>query len=592
MKLSARELLRRASIPYVENAPDGKYTTTCPQCGGPDLNVKIDKEAASWFCRDCECRSPEAQPGAGNGGAQPFESDPRVIPIRPAPAYMLPKFHARPEDVDQFVELCRADNGLPFARKALDWLTELRRRHRGEFECLLPRLQQVGVRTDELEQLLLDEPDVGLADFVAYMPMHKYIFKPDGETWPAASVNARIPPIPLVDASGQPVLDDKGKEKHLPASAWLDRNQPVEQITWAPGQPQLIADQLITQGGWRKRPGCTVFNLYIPPTLVPKAGNHKKWREHVRRVFSDDADHIERFLAHRVQKPQEKINHALVFGGEEGIGKDSALTPVRYAVGPWNFIDVNPQDVLGRFNGYVKSVILRVNEARDLGDFDRFAFHDHMKTYIAAPPEALRVNEKNLREYYVPNLCGVIITTNHKTDGIYLPADDRRHFVAWSPLKKEEFADDYWTDLHRYFADGGNAAVAAYLANLDLSAFDPKAPPPKTAAFWDIVDAHRAPEDAELADVLDRVSNPDAVTLKRVQAQAAGDFGVWLNDRKNRRQIPHRFEKCGYVPVRNAAATDGLWRINEERQVIYARAELSLRDRLAAASKLVNPENR
>jgi hypothetical protein len=26
----------------------------------------------------------------------------------------------------------------------------------------------------------------------------------------------------------------------------------------------------------------------------------------------------------------------------------------------------------------------------------------------------------------------VIITTNHKTDGIYLEPDDRRHYVAWS----------------------------------------------------------------------------------------------------------------------------------------------------------------
>jgi len=33
----------------------------------------------------------------------------------------------------------------------------------------------------------------------------------------------------------------------------------------------------------------------------------------------------------------------------------------------------------------------------------------------------------------------VIITTNHKTDGIYLPADDRRHMVAWSNLTKDDF---------------------------------------------------------------------------------------------------------------------------------------------------------
>ena len=88
--------------------------------------------------------------------------------------------------------------------------------------------------------------------------------------------------------------------------------------------------------------------------------------------------------------------------------------------------------LLGRFNGFLKSVILRVSEARDLGDVDRFAFYDHMKAYTAAPPDVLRVDEKNIREYSVLNVCGVIITTNHKTDGIYLPADDRRHFVAWS----------------------------------------------------------------------------------------------------------------------------------------------------------------
>jgi len=82
--------------------------------------------------------------------------------------------------------------------------------------------------------------------------------------------------------------------------------------------------------------------------------------------------------------------------------------------------------MLGRFNGFLKSVILRVNEARDLGEIDRFAFYDHMKAVTAAPPDVLRVDEKNLREYSVPNVCGVIITTNHKTDGIHLPADDRR----------------------------------------------------------------------------------------------------------------------------------------------------------------------
>lgn len=269
---------------------------------------------------------------------------------------------------------------------------------------------------------------------------------------------------------------------------------------------------------------------------------------------------------------------------------------MKRAVGPWNFSEVTPQHLLGRFNGFVRSTILRISEARDLGDVNRYAFYDHMKAYTAAPPDVLRVDEKNLREYSVLNCCGVIITTNHKADGIYLPADDRRHYVAWSDLRKENFADDYWTTLWGWYQNGGYGHVAAYLMSLDISKFDPKAPPPKTAAFWDIVDANQAPEDAELADVLDELRKlgektpPQAVTLQQVQNAATGDFETWIRDRRNRRQIPYRFEKCGYVPVRNDAADDGLWKIGKRRQVVYAHATLTLRDRLAAAKKLAEDE--
>jgi hypothetical protein len=211
-------------------------------------------------------------------------------------------------------------------------------------------------------------------------------------------------------------------------------------------------------------------------------------------------------------------NHAIVLGGSQGIGKDTLLEPVKQAIGPWNFVEASPQQMLGRFNGFLKSVILRVSEARDLGDVDRFKFYDHLKAYTAAPPDVLRVDEKHLREHSVLNVCGVIITTNHKTDGIYLPADDRRHFVAWSDLAKEDFTPAYWDDLWGWYAAGGNCHVAAYLAGLDLSAFNAKAPPPKTAAFWEIVDANRALEDAEIADTIDLLGNPPATTIDRIGA--------------------------------------------------------------------------
>ena len=64
-------------------------------------------------------------------------------------------------------------------------------------------------------------------------------------------------------------------------------------------------------------------------------------------------------------------------------------------------------------------------------------------------------------------------------------------------------------------------------------------------------------------------------------------FAAWLADRRNRRQTPHRFEQCGYSPVRNDFAKDGLWKIGDVRQVIYALAHRSLHDRLAAAKLVV-----
>jgi hypothetical protein len=435
---------------------------------------------------------------------------------------------------------------------------------------------------------------VTIDDFRAHMPTHTYIYMPTREPWPASSVNTKLPAMPVLDADGKPVLDAKGKPKLMPAAAWLDKHRSVEQMTWAPGMPMLVRDRLVREGGWVPRKKVVTLNLYQPPAIVPgDAAKAGPWLDHVHKVYPDEAERIITWNAHRLQKPQEKVNHALVFIGAQGIGKDTLLEPVKRAVGPWNFIEVSPQQMLGRFNGFAKSVILRVSEARDLGDVDRFQFYDHMKAYTAAPPDVLRVDEKNLREHSVLNCCGVIITSNHKQDGIYLPAEDRRHFVAWSELTKDHFPKNYWKNLYDFYADGGDRHVAAYLAELDISSFDPKAPPPKTPAFWDIVDANRAPEDAELADVLDSMGNPDATTLARIASEATGEFKAWITDRKNRRAIPHRLDKAGYSPVRNEAAiSDGMWKINGTRQVVYAKKTLPLRDRLAAVNRLVGQSSR
>lgn len=494
-----------------------------------------------------------------------------IIPDRDAPGeqYALHAAQALHGRVAS-VRILRLE-GLPDKGDVSDWLTGR------DPEAAAEELSILADAAEEWRPEKATEPQLEAAsphelrvdDFYAYMPMHSYIFVPSRDLWPAASVNARV----------QAPRDDKGEP--LKPTVYLDTYRAVEQMTWAPGEPMIIRDRVIADGGWLDRPGCSCFNLYRAPIIRPgdpdQAG---KWIEHVRRIYPTDADHIILWLAHRVQRPQEKINHALVLGGPQGIGKDTLLEPVKAAVGPWNFAEVSPIHLLGRFNGFVKSVILRISEARDLGDVDRYGFYDHLKSYTAAPPDVLRVDEKNIREYSVLNVCGVIVTSNHKTNGIYLPADDRRHYVAWSDVSREEFTAGYWTDLYRWYASGGTNHVAAYLHAVDLSTFDAKAPPPKTEAFWAIVDSNRAPEDAELTDALDRLGNPPAVTLGQIIDIADAAFAEWLQDRRNNRQVPYRMEEAGYTPVRNSTTKDRLWKVGGKRQVIYAKQDMGIRDRI------------
>ncbi len=423
----------------------------------------------------------------------------------------------------------------------------------------------------------IEDQGVLLGDFCAFMPQHQYIYIPTRELWPITSVNARIP-----------CVDDKG----IKANAWLDQHRPVEQMVWAPGEQMLIHNSLMAEGGWIKKDGATCFNRYLPPTIEPgDAAKAGPWIEHVRKLFGDDAEHLIKWFAHRVQHPEIKINHALVLGSDkQGTGKDTMLEPVKKAIGHWNFQEASPQQILGRFNSFLQSVILRINEARDLGDVSRYAFYDHTKAFTASPPDVLRVDEKYINAYSILNCVGLIITSNYKAKGIYLPAEDRRHYVAWSNATPEDFSKDYWNKLWDWYNAGGVKDVAAFLREYDLTGFDPKAPPPKTQAFWDIVEANSAPEDTELDDVLDQLRYPAAVCLLQIVGRADNEFAQRLKDRKYIGLIPSWFDKAGYERIKNPSSEQGLWRVGGKKQMIYAKKDLSYRDQISAAEELVKKE--
>jgi hypothetical protein len=108
----------------------------------------------------------------------------------------------------------------------------------GRIARLRARLQGGPARVKPRPGRTIDDEDVRetgtkakplpLSDFIAFSPDHSYIYRPDGEVWSATAVNASV--LPIVRPPRRP----------LAASTWLDRNDAVEERTWAPGEPQII----------------------------------------------------------------------------------------------------------------------------------------------------------------------------------------------------------------------------------------------------------------------------------------------------------------------------------------------------------------
>jgi hypothetical protein len=411
--------------------------------------------------------------------------------------------------------------------------------------------------------------DATADDFYAFLPEHKYIYRPTGRLWPATTINSIL-------GSG--------------AAAELDKTRPVHVMGWAPGFPELIEGKLLLEkGGWIDKPGARTYNSFIPaPELVGgDAAQAAPWVEHVKKLFPDDADRLFRWLAFKVRFPAIKINHGWIVGSDaQGIGKDTLFEPIVAILGPWNCSEVSAAQAMDeKFNPHLEALFCRISEANDLGDDNRFKFYERRKSWMVAPPAVLSVADKHVKAHPVINVVGIVVTGNSKA-GLYLPAEDRRHDVAWSECKPSDFAEGYFVELYRWYNAGGFAHVKAYLDAVDLSAWDPKAPPPKGAAFRAIVAHNQSSAATNLGDLLDWYNypfddRPVIVTIRQLQKAAMqgghhfDEAFQLLNDKRYRKQLVHELRREGYEAVENSAKKDGRWKLEGKSVMFYGRREVA-----------------
>ena len=288
--------------------------------------------------------------------------------------------------------------------------------------------------------------------------------------------------------------------RRIEASICFDENRQANgahsltAITYAAGGSTLVTrDGLVYGNRWRDQ----------RPAPVP--GDVGYWLRHVERMIPipEERAHFLAALAHKVQYPGIKINHAILLGGNHGSGKDTLMAPFFWAIGgatKSNCSMVKNEELTSQWGYALECEVMEIAELRQTDAKDRRAIENTLKPIIAAPPELLPVNRKGLHPYMALNRIFVVAFTNER-GAISLPSEDRRWFVLWCDADKlpAAEADALW---NWYTRQDGFGAVAHYLMSYDVSAWNPTAPPPMTEAKAILISAAMSPAEAVLVDVI------------------------------------------------------------------------------------------
>lgn len=258
----------------------------------------------------------------------------------------------------------------------------------------------------------------------------------------------------------------------------------ADRLTMRPGQGRMVEE-----GG---RPA---LNLWRPSALVPSEADASPWLRHMEALVPDEAERgvlLDR-MAFLLQHPGVKINSGLLLLGEQEDGKDTGLEPLMKAIGSHNVAVERGSTMDSQFNSYMKRQLLLISE---VPPWHRKSFYEDMKQWMTAPPDEVRINDKLVPHYWIPNIINVIATTNHD-DALALPPNDRRWFVVRTAavggaIGSEEKAA-YYTTLYRWFGAGGLEAAAGWLLRRDVTGFNPMARPAMSEAKHEMIKQGSSP---------------------------------------------------------------------------------------------------
>ena len=192
-------------------------------------------------------------------------------------------------------------------------------------------------------------------------------------------------------------------------------------------------------------------------------------------VCRGDPDHtlyVVQWLAHMVQRPQEKPGVALVLRGPKGAGKDTLGEYLARMIGRRHAPTVaNSEHIVGRFNRRMENaLLLHVQEGSWAGD--RKA--EEVLKYLVTS-EFVEIERKGIDSINLRSALRLFISAN--AEWVVPASHDERRWAVFEVSDARKGDDAYFGALWAEMKGSGPAALLHYLQTFDLTGFNVRKAP-------------------------------------------------------------------------------------------------------------------
>ncbi|WEK03258.1 MAG: DUF5906 domain-containing protein [Candidatus Devosia phytovorans] len=229
--------------------------------------------------------------------------------------------------------------------------------------------------------------------------------------------------------------------------------------------------------------------VFLPNQDVDGAYNHwqgfsvepdgtkscKLFLKHLKEVFCSNNEGHYRYmlgwLAHMIQKPEDKPGVAVVAKGKKRIGKDTVFEYVGELFRQHYITIANKDQLVGKFNQHQeKCLLLHVQEGFWAGD----KRDEGPLKYLITSREVM-IEPKGVNAFSVKSVLRLFISSNERW---VVPAtEDEGRFFVLNVSDQHRNDHPYFEALRAEMANGGPAALLDYLMNYDISNFQVRAVP-------------------------------------------------------------------------------------------------------------------